>query len=424
MAYTNFVGSGVAVNGAPLVPGGGTIPLGTNYWYVRSVNGSNGNEGTYDSPFATLAFAVSKAAAGDVIVLEAGHAETVTAAGGITINVANISIVGLGNGNGRPTFTFSTAVTASILISANQVSFTNFVGISGIDQLTQPIDVRGAGCTITMEWQDSASNVEAVRAVLGSTAADRLTLNLRYIGQTGGSHCVNAVRLNGTDNAIITLDAYGKFSTAVVEFVTTACTNVEIYGYMYNSGTTNFSKDVVDTITGSTWFSNFYDGAAGGTVSGGSAAALASDDVSAVTDQAEKSVASATAVMVNGNTIFTVAGGPIMIVGLASVCITGNDTTASTLQYSVTPTSGSAQTISGASASLASALAGASVTLAGTALATAALLNANGPNLIANPGTIFCPAGTIKIVIGVGSTTGTWKHYLRYKPMVSGVTVS
>jgi hypothetical protein len=27
------------------------------------------------------------------------------------------------------------------------------------------------------------------------------------------------------------------------------------------------------------------------------------------------------------------------------------------------------------------------------------------------------------MVIGVGSTTGTWRHYMRYRPLVSGVTV-
>jgi hypothetical protein len=133
---------------------------------------------------------------------------------------------------------------------------------------------------------------------------------------------------------------------------------------------------------------------------------------------------SATAVMVNGNTFFTVAGGPILILGLVSVCVTANNGTASTLQYSVTPTVGAgAQTISAASASLASAAAGASVSLLGTALSTAALLNANGPNLgMTSP--IFCPAGAITGVIGVGSTTGTWKHYLSYVPLTPGVTVT
>lgn len=132
----------------------------------------------------------------------------------------------------------------------------------------------------------------------------------------------------------------------------------------------------------------------------------------------------AAAVMSNGMTLFTCSGGPVRILALVSLCITANDATASTLQYSITPTVGSAQTISGASASLANAAAGASVTLAGTALATAALYNANGPNLIANPGTIFFPVGTLTAVIGVGSTTGTWRHYIRYEPLVSGAVVA
>lgn len=130
------------------------------------------------------------------------------------------------------------------------------------------------------------------------------------------------------------------------------------------------------------------------------------------------------ATMVNGQTIFTVAGSPIEILSLVSLCVTANNGTASTLQYSVTPTTGAgAQTISAASASLASAAAGASVALIGTALSTAALLNANGPNLgMTNP--MFCPIGTITSVIGVGSTTGTWEHHLYYRALGNGATVS
>ena len=138
--------------------------------------------------------------------------------------------------------------------------------------------------------------------------------------------------------------------------------------------------------------------------------------------------ASATAVMVNGDTIFTIAGGPIEILQLQSVCISANNGTASTLQYQSTPTVGTATTISGASASLANAAAGDTVTLNATALSTAPDLVATtsgGVQLgaaVANR--IVIQAGTIKAVIGVGSTTGTWKHYISYRPLAPGVTVS
>jgi hypothetical protein len=272
-----------------------------------------------------------------------------------------------------------------------------------------------------VEWRDPSSSLQAIRTVLTTAAADKLNINLKTIGITsGGTSPVNAIRLVGCDSGIVNVDFYGRASTAVVEFVTTACTNIEVYGYMYNSGVTTGAKDVVDTVTGSTWFASINDGAAGKQFSGGSASTFAPSGSTVAAGVAKK----AAAVMTNGLTLFTVSGGPVRIISLVSICESTNDATASTLQYSVTPTSGSAQTISAASASLANATAGASVTLAGTALATAALYNANGPNLMANPGTIMCPAGTITAVVGVGSTTGTWAHYIRYEPLAVGASVA
>lgn len=155
---------------------------------------------------------------------------------------------------------------------------------------------------------------------------------------------------------------------------------------------------------------------------------LSSTTLDSVNDLSEKSVASATAVMVNGNTVFTIAGGPIAIYDLLSVCVTANDATASTMQWQSAPTVGSAATISGASASLASATAGTTVRLAPTALTTAptiATAAAGGVQLGTNVANeIVVKDGTLKVVIGVGSTTGTWKHYLRYKPLGPGVTVT
>jgi hypothetical protein len=142
-------------------------------------------------------------------------------------------------------------------------------------------------------------------------------------------------------------------------------------------------------------------------------------------DQQEKGISGSDAVMVDDDTIFTIAGGPIEIIELVSECITLNDGTASTLQYSTDPTVGVVVTISGASASLANAAAGSGVVLNKTALATA-------PDLIdplvglsgVKTRGIIVAAGIIKVTIGVGSTTGTWRHHLRYRPLRRGVTVT
>ena len=139
------------------------------------------------------------------------------------------------------------------------------------------------------------------------------------------------------------------------------------------------------------------------------------------------SAVTATAVMTNGNTIFTIANGPIAILYLQSVCISANDATATTLQYSSSPTVGSAKTISAASASLASATAGTTVTMNQTSLATAPdiVTAANGGVPIgANVANkMIVQAGTITMVIATGPTTGTWKHFICYTPLAPGVTV-
>lgn len=142
-------------------------------------------------------------------------------------------------------------------------------------------------------------------------------------------------------------------------------------------------------------------------------------------DLSERVITNAAATLVTGTTIFTIAGGPIEILSLVARCVTGNDATGSTLQWSADPTDGAAVTFSGASVSLASALAGAMVVLQGTTLATAPVVNASGVGL--GQGTtqgIVVGAGVITTTVGVGSTTGTWMHHMRFRALANGVTVT
>ena len=255
-------------------------------WFVDSGRGTDavGYGRNPDAPFATLDYAIGQAAAnnGDLIYVMEGHAETLEAAGAVTVDVAGLTIIGLGRGADRPTFTFDTDTAASILVSAASTVLRNLIGVAAIDGLTNPFHIQAADCVLDVEWRDGSASIEAARAVLTTAAADKLQLRLRYRGFVAGNACVNAIRLVGGDGADIELDAYGVASTAWVEFLTTACTNVRVRGSMYNSGTTDGSKNVVDTATGSTWSADLFDATAGARFSGGSGAALAADDVSTV----------------------------------------------------------------------------------------------------------------------------------------------
>jgi len=140
-------------------------------------------------------------------------------------------------------------------------------------------------------------------------------------------------------------------------------------------------------------------------------------------DQKEKAISTAAAVIANGtSTIFTIAGGPIELQVLLSVCVTDNGGTATTLKWAADPTDGAATDLCAASASLASVAAGTVVRITGT-LADAAVVVAAGA-AISQAGRLIIPAGIITAITAVGATTGTWTHHLRYKPLARGVVVS
>lgn len=466
-------------------------------------------------PFATLDYAVGKCTAsrGDVLYVLPGHAETIATATALDLDVAGINVYGLGEAALRPTFTVGTAATATITVSAASVTWKNCIVVASLDGLNSTITVTGADCTLDLEHRDTSATVEADIAITASGA--RFMCTLKDVGFSTGDQREASISMNGVVGARIDIDQYGKPATAVVNFVTTLCSDVEVRGTTYVAGTTDGSKNVVDTITGSLWYMDVIDAAAGARYTGGSGAAVASDDISAVNsvlgtvstaaatgavtstdtimaylkqlvtqtgieldtntlgailygtggiatfpsaaayannvsiaevlayvqdgvrrgtgtilpantslaDYAEAVVSTTAAVIAAGMaTIFTVAGGPIEVQSLVSVCVTANDGTATLLKYTADPTDGAATDLTIASASLASATAGTTTLCTGT-FANAPTISANG--VVAAGTTKFVvTAGVIQSITSGGVTTGTWTHHLRYKPLAKGVTVT
>jgi hypothetical protein len=285
MTLTNYT-NGISSFGIPVA--GNDIPTTSgNYWFVNSATGLTTGPGTMETPFSSIAYACSTTyntalAANDVVVVLPGHTETVVAAGGITIATAGVQLIGLGSGASRPTITFSTSTAASMLVSGAGVKTRNIVGVAGIDALTKPLDVTGGTPDLQIEWQDVATTYQAVSAVR-MTAVTNAKLDLKYLGTAGSAICLNPVKLAGCTDVEINIDFYGTAGTSVINTVATgASKDVRVHGYMYNSGTTDGSKNFVDTVTGSTWYANIDDGAAGGQYVGGSASAPIVADVSDV----------------------------------------------------------------------------------------------------------------------------------------------
>jgi hypothetical protein len=127
-------------------------------------------------------------------------------------------------------------------------------------------------------------------------------------------------------------------------------------------------------------------------------------------------------VMVNDDTLFTVTGS-IQILSLVSECVTANNSTASTLLWKFTTVAAVPLTtnLSGASSSLANTVSGYAVVLAtSSSLGEAPNQGASGVLLNTPQRGVRVPSGALKITIAAGSTTGTWRHYIRYEPLEDG----
>jgi hypothetical protein len=255
---------------------------GTNF-YVSSVSGTASGTGlSWDTAITTVKLALLKctAHAGDKIYISPDHVEDIVNATDLVINVIGVSIIGCGVGEDRPTFTVKTASTATIGVSVS-ATLKNCRVICGTDGVDAMITVTGDNVDIDVECRDTSAIVEANIGVL-LTSVDHAKIKVKYVGFIAGDAVTNAVACTTCTNCAIDVDFYGIASTAIVEFKTAACHNMKVTGYFYNSGTTTLAKNVVDTITGSTWLVEGFDGAAGCSFSGGSGAAVAKDDVSAV----------------------------------------------------------------------------------------------------------------------------------------------
>ena len=130
-----------------------------NIFYVDSGQTTTGGTTTSfgrspDAPFLTLASALAActAANGDMIFLMPGHAEAPVAT--ITVSVAGVSIIGMGNGVNRPVFTHAhTAADDNIDVTAADVRIENIklaAGTNGAGDTVQ-VNVGAAAHNFTMK---------------------------------------------------------------------------------------------------------------------------------------------------------------------------------------------------------------------------------------------------------------------------------
>lgn len=232
-----------------------------NTWIVSSTHANRQDSPDHGAdpttPFSTIDYAIGQCTAsnGDTIYVLPGHAETLTAAGSITCDVAGIRIVGLGTANVRPTISYSTSANASVLVSAANVRMENLrFDMTGIDSLNNPINVQAAGCQIVnCEFEFADSGGQADNAITTNASANDLLVEGCYLFGSADAGTASAFQIVGGDSAVIRNNIIvGSFTANVggIRNQTTAATNLAIVSnYIDNRTATSTKALIVDGAT-------------------------------------------------------------------------------------------------------------------------------------------------------------------------------
>lgn len=160
-----------------------------NVWWVGNsttllpgmIGASDGNPGTFLKPFSTIDYAVGRCTAnvGDIIMVRPGHAETISTAAFITLDVAGVAIVGMGLGTNRPTLSFS-ATGSTIAVSASNVSIQNFLFLGTAATTFTATAFNNANavvarefCIDNCEFRDSSATLGFIACYTGGTTANQ-----------------------------------------------------------------------------------------------------------------------------------------------------------------------------------------------------------------------------------------------------------
>ena len=278
---SNFPGgfaNGLSVRGLPILQ---TQP-GKVFWVsnastlqVSQKNGSDGNKGTYDAPFATLLYAISQCVAnrGDIIFVKPGHAETISSAAILLLNVAGVAIVGLGSGSMRPTLTFTTATTANIPVTAANCSIQNFLFKANFADIASVFTATGTNTPTDFaiercEFRDGSSILNFLTIFTDNATAnscDGLRFERNRISSLGTTAATTAIKLtNASHDRVTILDNYGNWAVLndTAAMLATGANNITNFDFgrnVLNRPNTSSTGGSFISTSGTAWTGHAYD---------------------------------------------------------------------------------------------------------------------------------------------------------------------
>ncbi len=214
-------------------------------FYVDSTSSGKGDtEGhgaSPDAPFATIDYAIGQTVAnkGDVIFVMPGHAETLGDAA-IAVDVAGISVIGLGKGSAMPRITHGHA-NSEVTIAADGVRWQGIRHSAGITAVLKAIDIEAdvdfvtvSDClfdTIVAGTDEFNATIRLVDGNIRCTIA-RNIIDMGIAGAVAGIHMDADTAFTVIEDNIIR----GDFSTANIVGDTTLSTNLLIRRNLLENG--------------------------------------------------------------------------------------------------------------------------------------------------------------------------------------------
>lgn len=243
MSGTNF-SKGLSVYGVPVMPGtNGDLTSGNVFWVdSNDPDGSDNPEaGKFNTPFSTTDYAVGQTTAnnGDVIMVKEGHNETIVSATSLVVDVAGVSIVGLGNGRNRPTYDFDDTA-GSIEMDAANTRLSNVVLNASVSAVVVGVNVDANDVTLdNLEFTFEDTGDDFVTTVDIDAVSRATVRNSRFRAESGAAGAAVAIRLDTSHFAeIIDNHFTGQYSDSVIVGEGAAGTDILIANNsMYNADT-------------------------------------------------------------------------------------------------------------------------------------------------------------------------------------------
>jgi len=257
---------GVSSRGMPVVGGGGRETTGSVYFVGSTVAGASNNAATHGTsavtPFLTIeyAFSVCSANKGDIIYVMPGHVETVNTDGGLNCDVAGVSVIGLGNGDGRAKIVVTGDSAAAVIVSQTDILLENLYFDIAYSTLTGALDIQNARCSIVNCDFLLADGEECEYAIVTDTNADNLRVLYCTFRTAQGVDSTNqAISLSSIDRPEIGWCVFEMPSTpACIQAVAAASVTLASihHNYFYIAdGITVVSFSSATLVTGS-FFNN------------------------------------------------------------------------------------------------------------------------------------------------------------------------